>query len=94
MAEITTPVETPPNAPPAHVVIELRDVHKSFGEKQVLRGVSLSVEKGTTAVVMGGSGTGKSVLIKHLVQLLKPDRGEVWLKGRRIDLLEDDESLF
>ena len=93
MAEITTNIETPPNgqAPPAHVVIELRDVHKGFEEKQVLRGVSLSVEKGTTAVVMGGSGTGKSVLIKHLVQLLKPDRGEVWVKGRRIDLLEDDE---
>ncbi len=93
MAEITTHVETPPNAPapPAYVVIELRDVHKGFGGKQVLRGVSLSVEKGTTAVVMGGSGTGKSVLIKHLVQLLKPDRGEVWVKGRRIDLLEDDE---
>ena len=93
MAEITTNVEASPNgqAPPDHVVIEVRDLHKAFGEKQVLRGISLSVEKGTTAVVMGGSGTGKSVLIKHLVQLLKPDRGEVWVKGRRIDLLEEDE---
>lgn len=93
MTELTTPVEASPNGqpPPDHIVIDVRDVHKAFGEKAVLRGVSLSVEKGTTAVVMGGSGTGKSVLIKHLVQLLKPDRGEVWLKGRRIDLLEEDE---
>ena len=94
MLEESTTIEestTDGQAPPDHVVIELRDVHKGFEEKQVLRGVSLSVEKGTSAVVMGGSGVGKSVLIKHIVQLLKPDRGEVWVKGRRIDLLEDDE---
>ena len=93
MLEESTTIEestTDGQAPPDHVVIELRDVHKGFEEKQVLRGVSLSVEKGTSAVVMGGSGVGKSVLIKHIVQLLKPDRGEVWVKGRRIDLLEDD----
>lgn len=71
-------------------MISLRDVHKAFGEKEVLRGASLSVERGTSAVVMGGSGTGKSVLIKHIVQLLQPDRGEVWVKSQRADQLRGD----
>ena len=78
------------NPPPDDVMIALRDIHKSFGDAHVLRGASLEVEKGTAAVVMGGSGTGKSVLIKHVVQLLKPDKGEVWVKGQRVDQLEGD----
>lgn len=78
-------------APPDHILIELRDVYKSFGDNHVLRGVSLAVEKGTSVVVLGGSGTGKSVLIKHVVQLLKPDQGEVWVLGKRIDTMEGDE---
>ena len=76
--------------PPEHVIVELRDVHKAFGDKQVLRGVNMAVERGTSAVVLGGSGTGKSVLTKHIVGLLKPDRGEVWVKGERVDLLTGD----
>ena len=76
--------------PPADVMIELRDVHKSFGEKHILRGLSMQVPKGKSAVVMGGSGTGKSVLIKNIVQLLKPDKGEIWVKGRRVDQLRGD----
>ena len=71
-------------------MIELRDVYKSFGAKHVLRGVSLAVPRGVSAVVMGGSGTGKSVLIKHVVRLLTPDAGEVWVKGQRVDLVEGD----
>jgi phospholipid/cholesterol/gamma-HCH transport system ATP-binding protein len=76
--------------PPEGVVIEIRDLHKAFGEKQVLRGVNVAVERGTSAVVLGGSGTGKSVLTKHIIGLLKPDRGEVWVKGERVDLLTGD----
>src|SRR5690606_2416930 len=76
--------------PPDDVIIELRGVHKSFGDTHVLRGVSLAVEKGTSAVVLGGSGTGKSVLIKHVVGLLKADKGEIWVKGDRVDLLSGD----
>ncbi len=71
-------------------MIALRDIHKAFGPKKVLRGVSMEVERGTSVSVMGGSGAGKSVLIKHIVQLLKPDQGEVWVKGQRLDLLDDD----
>ena len=78
-------------APAENVLVELRNVRKSFGEKHVLQGISLAVREGTSAVVMGGSGTGKSVLIKHVVQLLKPDDGEIWVMGRRADLLDGDE---
>ena len=77
-------------APPGGIAVELRDVHKRFGDHEVLRGLSLSAMEGTSCVVMGGSGSGKSVLIKHVVQLLKPDQGEVWVLGRRMDLLGDD----
>jgi len=58
-------------------LISLRDVHKSFGSKKVLQGFSLDVEEGETMVVIGYSGTGKSVAIKHIVGLLEPDEGQV-----------------
>ncbi len=70
--------------------IELKDVHKAFGEKRVLRGFTLSVERGETVSVIGGSGQGKSTLLKHVNGLLKPDAGEVWVDGQRIDQLEGE----
>ena len=92
MAEVASskPKDTASGAPPEDMMIELRDLHKSFGDNHVLAGISLSIEQGNSAVVMGGSGTGKSVLIKHLVQLLLPDQGEVWVKGQRVDQLRGD----
>ncbi|MFN3595964.1 MAG: ABC transporter ATP-binding protein [Rubricoccaceae bacterium] len=86
----TAPVTGGSPPPPDDIVVELRDVHKSFGPKHILRGIDLQVPRGTSAVVLGGSGTGKSVLTKHVVALLRPDRGEVWVNGERIDLLEGD----
>jgi len=77
--------------PPEHVVVELRDVHKGFGPKKILTGVNLAVERGTSAVVLGGSGTGKSVLTKHVVGLLQPDKGEVWVLGERLDLMTPEQ---
>ncbi len=68
-------------------LIELRNVHKRFGRLVVLNGVSLSIEEGQSLVVIGASGSGKSVMLKHIVGLLRPDRGEVWFDGRRIDRL-------
>jgi phospholipid/cholesterol/gamma-HCH transport system ATP-binding protein len=68
-------------------MIEFKDVHKAFGAKQVLRGFSLTVNEGETMVIIGYSGTGKSVAIKHIVGLLEPDSGEVWVDGRRVDTL-------
>ncbi len=73
------------------ILIRLVDIRKSFGPLDVLKGISLDVERGTSAVVMGGSGSGKSVLIKHIVRLLIPDSGEVWVQGKRVDTLESDE---
>lgn len=86
----TEPITGGSTPPSDSVIVALRDVHKAFGELRVLRGVSMEVERGTSAVVLGGSGTGKSVLIKHIVGLLEPDKGEVWVEGQRVDLLHGD----
>ena len=72
-------------------LIELRNVHKRFGRLVVLNGVSLSIEEGQSLVVIGASGSGKSVMLKHIVGLLKPDRGEVWFDGERIDTYSERE---
>ncbi len=71
-------------------MIELRDVHKSFEENQVLRGVSLKVRKGESVVVIGGSGSGKSVLLKHIIGLLKPDRGTVIVDSTDLSQLDEE----
>jgi phospholipid/cholesterol/gamma-HCH transport system ATP-binding protein len=68
-------------------MIQLKDVYKSFGEKKVLQGFSLDVREGETMVIIGYSGTGKSVAIKHIVGLLEPDSGEVWVDNVRVDTL-------
>jgi phospholipid/cholesterol/gamma-HCH transport system ATP-binding protein len=70
-------------------MIEIIDVHKSFGSLQVLRGVSLTVEKGESMTVIGGSGSGKSVLIKHIIGLLFPDRGRVLIEGKVLNDLDE-----
>jgi phospholipid/cholesterol/gamma-HCH transport system ATP-binding protein len=68
-------------------MIRLVDIYKSFGAKDVLAGFSLDVAEGETMVIIGYSGTGKSVAIKHIVGLLEPDAGEVWVDGMRVDQL-------
>src|SRR5918999_4158705 len=68
-------------------MIQLIDLHKSFGAKQVLAGFTLEVREGETMVVIGYSGTGKSVAIKHIVGLLEPDAGEVWVDEREVPRL-------
>ena len=65
-------------------MIEVRDLSKSFGESPVLRGVNLTMEEGKTLVVLGRSGCGKSVVLKHLIGLLKPDSGCVLVDGEDI----------
>jgi phospholipid/cholesterol/gamma-HCH transport system ATP-binding protein len=69
-------------------MIELNNVYKSFGPLTVLRGVNLAVEKGESVTVIGGSGSGKSVLIKHIIGLLFPDRGDVIVDGQRLNNLD------
>src|SRR5215217_8083949 len=70
-------------------LIELKKVYKAFGRLVVLDHLDLSIEKGQSLVVIGASGTGKSVMLKHIVGLLRPDDGEVWFEGRRIDDLPE-----
>jgi phospholipid/cholesterol/gamma-HCH transport system ATP-binding protein len=69
-------------------VIAFQDVYKAFGAKQVLTGVSLTVQDGETLVVIGFSGSGKSVLLKHVVGLLQPDAGEVIVDSRSVPDLD------
>jgi phospholipid/cholesterol/gamma-HCH transport system ATP-binding protein len=72
-------------------IIELGDVHKSFGSFRVLDGVTCRIPKGGVTVLMGPSGTGKSVLLRHIVGLLTPDSGDVIVDGRSVpDLREKD----
>ncbi len=71
-------------------MIELKDIHKSFDKKNVLNGVDLKVEKGESVVVIGGSGSGKSVLLKHIIGLLRPDRGAVSVNSTDILQLDED----
>jgi phospholipid/cholesterol/gamma-HCH transport system ATP-binding protein len=69
-------------------VIEVSDLWKAFGDNQVLKGLDLRIERGTTCVVLGASGSCKTVLLKHVVGLLKPDRGRVVVDGVEISSLE------
>jgi len=73
------------------VKIELRGVQKYFGDNLVLRNVNLAVHEGETLVVIGRSGCGKSVMLKHLVGLLKPDRGSIFVDGENIIDLKEHE---
>jgi phospholipid/cholesterol/gamma-HCH transport system ATP-binding protein len=72
-------------------MIEITNLHKSFGTLPVLRGVNLTVEKGESMTVIGGSGSGKSVLIKHIIGLLFPDKGEVKVAGQVLNNLDDHQ---
>jgi len=69
------------------VKIELRNVTKSFGNKHVLRGVDLQVPKGSSLVIIGGSGTGKSVMLKCVLGLMHPDSGEILIDGEHTEKL-------
>jgi phospholipid/cholesterol/gamma-HCH transport system ATP-binding protein len=71
--------------------IDIQDVHKQFGEQPVLQGVSFGIAKGEALAVIGQSGCGKSVLLKHLIRLLDPDSGRVTVEGRDIGELAGSE---
>ncbi len=70
-------------------MIRLVDIHKSFGKQKVLDGLNLDIEDGKTTVIIGRSGGGKSVLLKHIIGLLKPDSGEVLIDGTDLTKLDD-----
>ena len=70
-------------------VIELGDVYKSFGEVDVLRGIDLSIREGETFTILGGSGSGKSVCLKHMIGLIRPERGSVRVLGEELTRLSE-----
>src|SRR5207247_3844024 len=77
----------------ARLMIEVRYLHKSFGSHQILEGVSFRIEKGESVVIIGRSGGGKSVLLKHLIGLLQPDAGQVLIEGENIVWMNERELL-
>ncbi len=76
-----------PETTTAQPQIRLEGIAKAFGPKVVLDGLELDIERGESVVLIGGSGSGKSVLLKHIIGLLKPDRGTVWIDGVDINSL-------
>ena len=74
-------------------MIEMKDVHKAFGPKQILRGLNLKVDTGESLVIIGGSGTGKSVTLKCILGLLQPDSGTILLDGLDVQKAERDPFL-
>ena len=74
-----------------NIVVSLRNLHRSFDGRKVLKGLSLDFPRGLTTVVMGPSGCGKSVMMKHMIGLLKPNSGEVFFNSERVDQLKERE---
>jgi len=77
----------------AEPFIRYEEIHKSFGPKHVLRGLTLDVHRGETIVVVGGSGSGKSVLLRHTIGLHQPDSGRVFVDGEEISALSEAELM-
>ena len=104
MNQPTAPTSNP-STPPAAAVpganplaqrderwqIRVRGLNKTFGPQHVLRGIDLDIERGRTNIIIGGSGQGKSVLMKHLMGLLRPDSGEIWVDGEDVVPFTDAE---
>src|SRR3990167_4417618 len=70
-------------------MIEIKNLTKTFKGKKVLNNINLTIEKGKTTVIIGGSGQGKSVILKHIIGLIKPDSGEVLVEGVDITKVDD-----
>jgi phospholipid/cholesterol/gamma-HCH transport system ATP-binding protein len=83
-----TGLKRPSGAPDA---VEFIDVHKAFGRNRILRGLNLGLPEGKISMILGPSGTGKSVCIKHMVGLLYPDDGDVLVHGESVPNMEDDD---
>ena len=84
-------MEASPKPRPDRPMLQAEDLHKSFGPKVVLDGISFSLAKGESLVIVGPSGTGKSVLLKHLIGLVRPDSGKVFVAGEDLWALSNLE---
>jgi phospholipid/cholesterol/gamma-HCH transport system ATP-binding protein len=74
-------------------MIEFKNLVKKFGERTILKGISLAITEGEIVFILGTSGTGKSVLLKTLVGLLRPEEGEVWIEGEEVSKLSEQDYL-
>ncbi|MDH4223004.1 MAG: ABC transporter ATP-binding protein [candidate division Zixibacteria bacterium] len=72
-------------------MIEIKELFKNFGRNQVLNGVSLNIEKGETIVILGRSGCGKSVLLKHIIGLMRPDSGQIFIDEEEVTSYSNDK---
>ena len=88
---MTNNAGSPPTKPERDVLLRFEDVHKAFGAQRVLRGLSFDVQRGKVLGIMGGSGTGKSVTLRHVIGLLQPDAGRVEVEGRNVPDLSAGE---
>lgn len=84
----TTPTLPAANAP---AFIELKGVYKRFGKQEVLRGINLTLQHGETLCIIGPSGEGKTVMMKHIIGLIKPDKGEIYVDGVHVNRLKERE---
>src|ERR1700744_25947 len=75
----------------SEAMVSLRDLHVSYGDREILHGISFDVRRGETMVILGGSGSGKSTLLRTLVGLEKPTSGEVWIQGANTAEISDRE---
>jgi phospholipid/cholesterol/gamma-HCH transport system ATP-binding protein len=80
MATGISPIDSPDSRP----MISVRDLRVSYGEREILHGISFDVQRGETLVILGGSGSGKSTLLRTLVGLEKPTSGEIWIRGKNL----------
>ncbi len=77
--------------PQTPIILDLKDLHKNFGPKIVHRGVSFSLHRGEIVGLLGGSGTGKSVILRSIIGLEKPDHGSIWFEGKDIVQLSEEQ---
>ena len=75
----------------SEAMISLRNLRVSYGQREILHGISFDVMRGETLVILGGSGSGKSTLLRTLVGLERPDSGEIWLKGKNLAAISESE---
>ena len=73
--------------------VQFKNVFKRFGANPVLKGVNLRIFKGEITTIIGKSGIGKTVLLKHIIGLLEPDSGEIWLNGRPLNAMRKSEKI-
>ncbi len=73
----------------SNYIIELQEIHKSFGAQHVLKGLTLRITRGCTTVIIGRSGGGKSVILKHMIGLIRPDQGRVLVDGHDLNIMDD-----